>query len=89
MNSMLRMETRHAADDRATNPFTNLNVVVDVKDVKDEAAGEAAAVAMAVDEDAVVEAVVKAMERKMMTCKPLLAFPTKSIKTCPMDSRNG
>ena len=59
---MLRMETRHAADARATNLFTNPNVVVDVKD---EAAREAAAVAMAVDEDVVVEAVVKAMERKM------------------------
>ena len=58
------METRHAADARATNPFTNPNAVVDVKD---EAAGEAAAVVMAVDEDAVVEAVVKAMGRKMMT----------------------
>ena len=58
------METRHAVDGRATNPFTNLNVVVDVKD---EAAGEAAVVAMAVDEDAVVEAVVKVMGRKMMT----------------------
>ena len=61
---MLRMETRHVVDARATNPFTNLNVVVDVKD---EVAGEAAAVAMAMDEDAVVEAVVKAMGRKMTT----------------------
>ena len=63
MNSMLRM-TRHAADARVTNLFTNPNAVVDVKD---EAAREAAAVAMAVDEDAVVEAVVKAMGRKMTT----------------------
>ena len=61
---MLRMETHHAADARATNLFTNPNVVVDVKD---EAAGEAVAVAMAVDEDAVVQAVVKAMGRKMKT----------------------
>ena len=59
---MLRMETRHAADVCATSPFTNPNVVVDVKD---EAAGEAAAVVMAMDEDAVMEAVVKAMGRKM------------------------
>ena len=44
--------------------FTNLNKVVDVKD---EAAREAVAVAMAVEEDAVMEAVVKAMGRKMMT----------------------
>ena len=58
---MLRMETRHTADARATNLFTNPNMVVDVKD---EAAGEAAAVAMAVEEDAVVEAVVKAMVRR-------------------------
>ena len=61
---MLRMETCHMVDARATNLFTNPNVVVDVKD---EAAGEAAAVAMAMEEDAVVEAVVKAMGRKMTT----------------------
>ena len=64
MNSMLRMETRLAADARDINLFTNPNKVVDVKD---EAAGEAAVVAMAMEEDAVVEAVVKAMGRKMMT----------------------
>ena len=61
MGQMLRMETRHAADARATNLFTNPNVVVDVKD---EAAGAAAVVAMAVDEDVVVEAVVKVMGRR-------------------------
>ena len=64
MSSMLRMETRRAADVRATSPFTNLREVVDVKD---EAAREAAVVAMAVEEDAVMEAVVKAMGRKIMT----------------------
>ena len=61
---MLRMETRHVADVHATSPFTNLNVVVDVKD---EAAGEAMVVTMAMDEDAVMEAVFKAMGRKSMT----------------------
>ena len=61
---MQRMETRHAADGHATNLFTNPNAVVDVKD---EVAREAAVVAMAVEEDAVVEAVVKAMGRKMTT----------------------
>ena len=61
---MLRMETHHTADVRDTSPFSNQRVVVDVKD---EAAGEAAAVAMAGEEDAVVEAVVKVMGRKMTT----------------------
>ena len=61
---MLRMETRLAADDCDTNLFTNPNKVVDVKD---EAAGEATAVAMAMDEAMVMEAVVKVMGRKMMT----------------------
>ena len=61
---MLTMETHHTADIRATSPFTNQNVVVDKKD---EVAREAAAVAMAVEEDAVMEAVVQAMGRKMMT----------------------
>ena len=60
---MLRMETRHAADVRNTSLFTNQSVMV----VKDETAREAAAVIMAVDEDVVVEAVVKAMGRKMTT----------------------
>ena len=60
---MLRMVTRHAADARATNLFTNPNMVVDVKD---EAAGEATVVAMAMGEDAVMEAMVQAMGRKMM-----------------------
>ena len=84
---MLRMKARHVADVCTTNPFTNPNVVVDVKD---ETAREAAAVAMAVEEDAVVEAVVQVMGRKITKRKPLLAFPTKSIKkTCPLDSRNG
>ena len=64
MNSMLRMETRLAADARDTNLSTNPNKVVDVKD---EVAGEAAAVVMAMEEDVVVEAVVKAMGREMMT----------------------
>ena len=64
MSSMLRMETRRVADDRDTNPFTNLKEVVDVKD---EAAGEVAAVAIAMEEDAVMEAVVKVMGRKMTT----------------------
>ena len=64
MNSMLRMETRRAADACDTNLSTNPNKVVDVKD---EAAGEAAAVVMAMEEDAVVEAMVKAMGRKMTT----------------------
>ena len=61
---MLRMETHHVADVRATSPFTNQNMEVDEKD---EAAREAAAVVMAVEEDVVVEAVVQAMGRKMMT----------------------
>ena len=61
---MLRMETHHAVDIRATSPFTNQNMVVDEKD---EVLGEATVVAMAVEEDAVMEAVVQAMGRKMMT----------------------
>ena len=64
MSLMLRMETHRSADVRATSPFTNPNVVVDVKD---EAAGEAAVVTVAMEEDAVVEAVVQVMGRKMMT----------------------
>ena len=60
---MLRMETRHTADARDSNLFTNLNVVVD----EDEVAVDAAAVAMVMEEDAVMEAVVKAMGRKMTT----------------------
>ena len=64
MSSMMRMEPRHAVDVRDTNPFTTPNVVVDVKD---ETAREVVAVAMAADKDAVMEAVVKAMGRKMMT----------------------
>ena len=64
MSSMLSMETRRAADVRATSPFTNPNVVVDVTD---DAAMEAVAVAMAMEEDAVMEAMVKEMGRKMTT----------------------
>ena len=79
---MLRMETRRAADTRDTSPLTNQSVV----DEKD-AAGEVAAVVKAMVEDVVVEAVVKVIRRRMTTWKPLLAFPTKSIKTCPLDSR--
>ena len=60
---MLRMEIRRVADARDTSPLTNQSVV----DVKDEAAGEAAVVAMALEEDVVVVAMVKAMGRKMMT----------------------
>ena len=61
---MLGKETRRAADARDTSPSTNQSVVVDVKD---EVAGEAAVVAMAVEEDTVVEAMVKEMGRKMTT----------------------
>ena len=60
---MLRIETRHAADFRDTSLFTNQSVV----DEKDEVAGEATVVTMAMEEDMVVEAVVKAMGRKKMT----------------------
>ena len=60
---MRRMETRHVADIHATNPFTNQNVVVDEKD----AAEEVEVVMKAAVEDAVEEAAVKVMGRKMMT----------------------
>ena len=63
MSEILRMETRHMADVRDASLFTNQSVV----DVKDEVAGEATVVAMAVEVDAVVEAVVKVMGRKMTT----------------------
>ena len=60
---MLRMETHHAVDICNTSLFTNQSMV----DEKDEATREAAVVVMAMEEDAVVEAVVKVMGRKMMT----------------------
>ena len=59
---MLRKETRRVADARDTSPSTNQSVVDE-----EDAAGEVAVVVMAAVEDAVVEAMVKVMGRKMMT----------------------
>ena len=61
MSLMLRMETRRVVDTRNTSPLTNQSVVVEK-----DAAGEVAAVVKATVEDAVVEAMVKVMGRKMM-----------------------